>query len=297
VSDSVVLSLFLPIALAIIMAGLGLHLTPSDFRRVAAQPRAVLVALAVQTLLLPPVAFGLAWALRLPAEMAVGLVLLAASPGGVTANIFSHLARGDVALNITLTATNCVLALLTLPLWTGLALGVFLGSGNTVPPPLVKLVEVIVIALVPVAIGMGVRAWRPVLADRLERPVRIASTAVLAILIVIALAGAWQDLVRHLAAVGLACVAFNLISLLSGYFAAKAARLGRPQAIAISFEIAIHNSTLAILISMQVLQNGLFAVAPAVYSVVMYPVAAAFAFWLLRGAGARRGVASAAARD
>jgi BASS family bile acid:Na+ symporter len=281
-TDSILLSLFLPISLAIIMAGLGLHLTPADFRRVAAQPRAVLVALAVQTLLLPPVAFGLAWSLGLPPEMAVGLILLAASPGGVTANIFSHLARGDVALNITLTATNCVLALITLPLWTGLALDLFLDSENRVPPPLAKLVEVVVIALVPVAIGMALRAWKPALADRLERPVRIASTAVLAILIVLAISGAWQELVRHLAAIGLACVAFNLISLFSGYFAGRAARLGQPQATAIAFEIAIHNGTLAILIAMQVLENGQFAVAPAVYSVVMYPVAAAFAFWLLR---------------
>lgn len=281
-SDSLALSLFLPIALAIIMAGLGLHLTLADFRRVASQPRAVLVALTVQTLLLPPVAFGLAWALALPPEMAVGLILLAASPGGVTANIFSHLARGDVALNITLTASNCVLALLTLPLWTGLALDLFLGSENSVPPPLAKLVEVVVIALVPVAIGMAVRAWRPALADRLERPVRIASTLVLVILIVVALVGAWSDLVQHLAAVGLACLAFNLISLFAGYGAAQAARLSPRQATAIAFEIAIHNGTLAILISMQVLKNGQFAVAPAIYSVVMYPVAAAFAFWLLR---------------
>jgi BASS family bile acid:Na+ symporter len=281
-TDSILLSLFLPISLAIIMAGLGLHLTPADFRRVATQPRAVLVALAVQTLLLPPVAFGLAWSLGLPPEMAVGLILLAASPGGVTANIFSHLARGDVALNITLTATNCVLALATLPLWTGLALQLFVGSENAVPPPLAKLVEVVVIALVPVAIGMALRAWKPALADRLERPVRVASTAILAILIVLAIAGAWADLVQHLAAVGVACVAFNLISLFSGYSAGRVARLGQPQAIAIAFEIAIHNGTLAILIAMQVLKNGQYAVAPAVYSVVMYPVAAAFAFWLLR---------------
>jgi BASS family bile acid:Na+ symporter len=285
-TDNLVLSLFLPISLAIIMAGLGLHLTPADFRRVAAQPRAVLVALAVQTLLLPPVAFGLAWSLGLPPEMAVGLILLAASPGGVTANIFSHLARGDVALNITLTATNCVLALVTLPLWTGLALSVFVGSENSVPPPLAKLVEVIVIALVPVALGMAVRRWRPALADRLERPVRLASTAVLAVLIVLAIAGAWQDLVRHFAAIGLACLGFNLISLFSGYFAAQAARLGPRQATAIAFEIAIHNGTLAILLAMQVLKNGQYAIAPAVYSVIMYPVAAAFAFWLLRRARA-----------
>ena len=99
-----IFALFLPLALAVVMAGLGLHLTLADFRRVLAVPRAVAVALAVQVLLLPPVAFGLAKAFGLPGELALGLVLLAASPGGVTANLFSHLARGDVALNISLTA-------------------------------------------------------------------------------------------------------------------------------------------------------------------------------------------------
>jgi BASS family bile acid:Na+ symporter len=283
-SANPVLTVFLPLALAIVMAGLGLHLTLADFRRVLQQPRAVVVALAVQSFLLPPVAFGLAMLFGLPPEMAVGLVLLAASPGGVTANIFSHLARGDVALNITLTATNCVLALIALPLWTGLALQVFMGSGTDVPAPLAKLVEVVLLALIPVALGMALRAWRPALADRAEKPVRIASTLILAILIVLAIAGAIDEILAYAAAVGLACLSFNLISLFSGYFAGHAARLGRPQAIAIAFEIAIHNGTLAILLAMQVLQNDLFAIAPAIYSVVMYPVAAAFAFWLLRRA-------------
>ena len=147
-ADSTLLTLFLPIALAILMAGLGLHLTRADFARVLRQPRAVLVALMVQALALPPVAFALAWSLKLPPELAVGLVLLSASPGGVTANIFSHLARGDVALNVTLTAVNSALALVTLPLWTGLALQFFLDSENAVPPPLRKLIEVAVIVVV-----------------------------------------------------------------------------------------------------------------------------------------------------
>ena len=280
--DSTILTIFLPIALAIVMAGLGLHLTVADFRRVATQPRAVIVALAVQCLLLPPVAFGIALALKLPAELAVGMVLLAASPGGVTANIFSHLARGDVALNVTLTAVNSALALITLPLWTGLGLQYFLGSENVVPPPMAKLVEVAVIALVPVALGMGLRAWKPRFADAAEKPVRLLSTIVLALLIGLAIASQFDTLLEYAAAVGLACLAFNLVSLFSGYMAGILAKLGRPQAIAIGFEISIHNSTLAILLALQVLGNERVAIPPAVYAVLMYPVAAAFAYWLLR---------------
>lgn len=281
-AGNTLLTIFLPIALAIVMAGLGLHLTLDDFRRVARQPRAVVVALAVQCLLLPPVAFGLAALLRLPPEFAVGLVLLSASPGGVTANIFSHLARGDVALNVTLTAVNSVLALVTLPLWTGLALEVFLGSENTVPPPLRKLIEVAVIALVPVALGMALRAWKPRMADAAEKPVRLLSTVVLALLIGLAIASEFDTLLEHVAAIGLACLAFNLVSLGSGYLSGLAMRLGRPQAIAIGFEISIHNSTLAILLALQVLGSDLIAIPPAVYAVLMYPVATVFAFWLLR---------------
>jgi len=281
-ADNTLLTIFLPITLAIVMAGLGLHLTAADFRRITKQPRAVLVALAVQTLLLPPVAIGLAMLLHLPPEFAVGLALLAASPGGITANIFSHLARGDVALNITLTAVNSLVALVTLPLWTGLALDLFLGNDNPVPPPLRKLIEVAAIALIPVALGMALRAWKPKLADAAENTVRRLSTIVLALVIVLAIASEFSTVMKHAVAIGFACLAFNIISLLSGYLAGFLAKLSRPQSIAIGFEISVHNATLPILLALQVLENELIAIPPAVYAVLMYPVAAAFAFWILK---------------
>lgn len=283
-ADNSILMIFLPLALAILMAGLGLNLTLADFARVARQPRAVLVALAVQSLLLPLVAFGLAWMLGLPPELAVGLVLLSASPGGVTANIFSHLARGDVALNVTLTAVNSALALATLPLWTGLALQLFMDSDSAVPPPLRKLLEVAVIVVVPVVLGMMLRAWKPNLADAAERPVRAMSTLLLVALIALAIVSEIDVLRNYAAVVGLACLGFNLISLFSGYFAGLVTRLGRPQAIAIGFEISIHNSTLAIILALQVLGNERIAIPAAVYAVLMYPVAAGFVYWLNRRA-------------
>ncbi|WP_397608921.1 bile acid:sodium symporter family protein, partial [Silanimonas sp.] len=151
-ADNPIFSLFLPIALGIVMIGLGLHLTLADFKRVATAPKAVVVALAVQTVLLPPVAFGLAIGFGLPPELGLGLVLLAASPGGVTANLFSHLARGDVALNITLTAINSVLALVTLPVWVTLGLAWLMASEQAVPPPTRKIIEVGVLVILPVVI-------------------------------------------------------------------------------------------------------------------------------------------------
>lgn len=280
-ADNALLIVFLPLALAVVMAGLGLHLTPADFRRILAMPRAVGLALVIQALLLPPLAFGLAKLAGLPGELALGLVLLAASPGGVTANLFSHLARGDVALNISLTAINSLLALLTLPLWTALALSVFLGDEASVPPPTRKVIEVALLVIVPVTLGMALRAWKPALAHAAEKPVRVLSSLLLAALIALAFISEWDMVVRFLPVVGLACVGFNVLSLLSGYFAARAAKLAEPQAIAISFEIGIHNGTLAIFIAIEVLQRAQAAIAPAVYSLSMYLTGAIFAAWLL----------------
>jgi BASS family bile acid:Na+ symporter len=281
VADNTLLTVFLPLALAVVMAGLGLHLTLADFRRVLSMPRAMALALSVQILVLPPVAFGLAKLFGLPGELALGLVLLAASPGGVTANLFSHLARGDVALNISLTAINSLLALITLPIWTTLALWMFLGSEGSVPPPVSKIVEVALLVVIPVALGMSLRAWSPLMADAAEKPVRILSSVVLGILIALAFISEWETVVEFAPVVGLACVAFNVISLLSGYFSAKAAKLKEPQAIAIAFEIGIHNGTLAIFIALEVLQRSQATIAPAIYSLSMYVTAAIFAAWLL----------------
>lgn len=271
-------NLLLPLALGVIMLGLGLGLTLADFRRVARYPRAVLVGLFLQTAVLPWAAFGLALLFRLPPELAVGLMLLAASPGGATANIYSHLARGDVALNITLTAVNSLLCLVTLPLILDLSLRYFLGEGQYVPPPVRKIVEVATLILLPVAIGMAVRALAPGFAARMEKPIRLLSVLVLVLLIGGAVAQEWPVLARYVGAVGAACLLFNLVSLGAGYAAPLALRLPRRQAVAIAMEIGIHNGTLAIFIALNVLGNPTMSVPAAVYSLLMFFTAAAFAY-------------------
>lgn len=280
--SSLLTTLLLPLALGVIMFGLGLGLSVDDFRRVARYPRAVLTGLVLQTAVLPWVALGLALLFRLPPELAVGLMLLAASPGGATANIYSHLAHGDVALNITLTAINSLLCLVTLPVILNLSLEYFLGAGQYVPPPVRKIVEVAVIIVLPVAIGMAVRRFAPGFATRMEKPVRLLSVLVLVLLIVAAVAQAWSTLLAWFAVVGLACLLFNLASMGIGYVAPLALRLPRKQAIAIGMEIGIHNGTLAIFIALNVLGNAAMSVPAAVYSLLMFFTAAAFAFWLNR---------------
>ncbi len=281
-ADNPIFLIFLPICLGIIMIGLGLHLSVADFRRVAKQPKAVLVALFVQMIILPPSCFLIATLFKLPPELGLGLLLLAASPGGITANLFSHLARGDVALNITLTAINSVLVLFTLPFWIVVGMNFFLATENNIPPPTRKVLEVAVLVIVPVLIGMCVRHFKPAIANSAEKPVRIMSALILAILTLLAIASEWQLLKTYAPIIGLACLSFNLLSLFSGYLSARAVRLAKPQATAIAFEIGVHNSTIAIFIALHVLKMPATAIAPAIYSLIMYVTAAAFAYWLLR---------------
>jgi len=277
--DSALTSVALPAALAIIMFGLGLALTLDDFRRVAKHPRAVLVALLAQVVLLPIVCFGLIKVFDLDPVLAVGMMLLAASPGGTTANLFSHLFRGDVALNISLTAVNSVLAVLTLPLLVNFAINYFEPAGaEDVGLQFAKTLQVFAIVLIPVAIGMFVRRTRPDFSDRAEKPVRIASAVVLVLVIAGALLAERENLSDYLADVGLITTLFCICSLAIGYLIPRLVGVTAKQAIATSFEVGIHNSTLAIAVAVSVLDNDTFAIPAAVYGVAMFPLAAAAGF-------------------
>lgn len=164
--DSGIITIFLPLALAIIMVGLGLELTLKDFARVSQHPKAVLVALFCQLILLVSIAFILCKVLALPPLLAVGLMLLAASPGGSTANLFSYLFKGDLALNITLTAINSVVAAFTLPLIMNFSIIHFMQDSQQISLQFGKILQVFGIIIIPVAIGMLIRHYAPALTDR-----------------------------------------------------------------------------------------------------------------------------------
>ncbi|HIY64989.1 MAG TPA: bile acid:sodium symporter family protein [Candidatus Agrococcus pullicola] len=280
--DLPLVSVGLPIALAIVMFGLGMSLTPADFRRVATMPKAVLIALGLQLIVLPAVAFGLVVAFDLPGILAVGVMLLAASPGGTTANLYSHLFRGDVALNISLTALNSVIAVVTLPIITNFAIWYFDAGEGTVGLQFDKVVTVFAIVLVPVALGMVVRRFRHKLAERADKPVRIFSILVLAIVAIGALISEWSVIQPYLADVGWVVSLFCILSLTIGYFASKAMRLGEAQAVATAMEIGIHNTTIALTIAISVLGSIVMAVPAAVYSIAMYIFATLFGFAISR---------------
>ena len=272
--DSPLTSVALPAALALIMFGLGLSLTVDDFRRIGREPKPVVIALVIQLVLLPALCFGLVIALDLEAILAVGMLLLAASPGGTTANLFSHLFRGDVALNITLTALNSVIAVVTLPLVVNAAVSYFdpPGAGD-IGLQLGKTLQVFAIVLVPVAIGMVVRRSRPAFATQADKPVRIASAVVLAAVIVGALLAERENIGDYLADIGAATVIFCAVSLTLGYLLPRLAGVTERQAIASAFEVGIHNSTLAIAVAVTVMGEETLAVPAAVYGVLMFPLA------------------------
>jgi bile acid:Na+ symporter, BASS family len=284
VEQSFLTAVLLPAALAIIMLGLGLTLTIADFKRVLAVPKAVGVGLACQMLLLPVVCFAIARAFALPPELAVGLMLLSASPGGATANLFSHLAHGDVALNITLTAVNSVLSLLTLPFIVNFALVQFMGEGKIIPLQFDKVLQVFAIVLIPVAIGMAVRNRSLSFAQKLEKPLRIISAVVLLVVVIGAVVKERARIAEYLQLVGAAAFVFNIVSMAIGYFVPLAVKLPRKQAIAIGMEIGVHNGTLAIAIASSplLLNNSMMAIPPAIYSLIMFFTAAAFGYAVSR---------------
>lgn len=275
-----------------IMFGLGLSLTPGDFRRMLAHPKAVVLALVLQAAVLPALCYFLIVAMEVEPVYAVGLMLLAASPGGVSANLFSHLFGGNVALNISLTAINTLLSIVSLPLIANFAIDTFANSGQVVPMQTAKVLEVIGIVLVPVAIGMFVRSRAPGFAARMDTPTKRFSMLVLATLAVIAIAKEWTALTESFASVGLAVILFNVISLGLGYYLPRTMGLDKPNATAIGFEIGIHNATLAIFVAVSVLGDLKLMLPAAIYSVSMYVLATAFGFMVL---GRQRAVAVAQA--
>ena len=283
--SAVIVTRFLFGALALVMFGLGLSLTAADFQRLLKHPKAVMLALGLQVIGLPLACYAIITAFGLPPVFAIGLMLLAASPGGISANLFSHLFGGNVAMNVSLTAVNTLLSIVTLPLIANWAIAHFAQSGQVVPMQTSKLLEVIAIVLIPVLLGMAVARKAPGFSNRMEKPVKIFSAVVLAVVTVLAIAKEWGSLSTTFVQIGPAVLLFNLVSLFAGYYLSRAAGLDKPLSTAICYEIGIHNSTLAIFVALSVLGSYQLALPAAVYSVVMYITAPLFGWLVLKRRG------------
>lgn len=245
--DSLVTTLLLPAALAVIMLSLGLELTTADFRRVLSAPRGVAIGLLNLVLISPALAFGTAELFALGPALAVGLVLLGTAPGGTMANMLTHLARGDTALSITMTAISSLCAIVTVPLALELAARRFdaaalvgdLSMGGIV-------VRVLLITVIPVAAGMAVaRRWPAWTAAALPRVKRVALGTFL-VVVAGAVAAEHERALDHLGEVAAAALALNLAAMTVSFTLSKLVRLGDRQATAIALELGIHNAALAI---------------------------------------------------
>jgi bile acid:Na+ symporter, BASS family len=269
---------YFPLVVVVVMLALGLTLTVDDFRRAAKLRRPLAVALICQSVLLPALCLLIAQALHLQPTLAVGLMLMAATPGGTMANIFSHLAGGDLALNLTLTAINAVLSIVALPAILAVAMTWFLGEGRFLPLQIDKFVGVIGLVLIPVAIGVAIRHRFPDLARRLQRPVRVLAAALLVLASVAAIAGGRTTLWHNIGVLIAAVVSFCAISLTVGYLAPRVMRLGPRQAIAVSLEIGLHNAVVAmgVALSPQLLNSPEMATPAAVYASIAPLIALAF---------------------
>ena len=273
-------TVLIPGAVGVIMFGIGLGLTVTDFARVLRFPRAVVTGLLVQTVVLVAVAYAITRLFALPPSLAIGLMVLAASPGGALANLFSHLARGDVALNVTLTAVNSLLALAWVPLVLDWTLQHFVGEGQPVLLPTQKLMEVAMVIVGPILLGMTVQRLAPVWATRFERRLRFLSVALLITVIAVTIHSAGRTLLDHFAAVGLACLAFNVVSIAIGYVVPRAVGLSARQAVSIAFERGVHTAAIAIYIAAAVLKDPIAGIPPALYGLIQIMTASLLVLWL-----------------
>jgi bile acid:Na+ symporter, BASS family len=273
--------IMLPLSLAVIMLGMGLSLVPYDFKRVLLYPRAASVGILNQIIVLPLTGFFLLWLFGLKSpELAVGIMILAACPGGPTSNLISHISRGDTALSITLTAVSSLIAVITIPLIINLSLAYFMQQGKYIPLPVFDTIfKLTLITLLPVSAGMMIRARVPEFAGKMNKPVKIISGILLFLIIFAAIMTNKDIFVSSFASVGPVALALNVVMLLAGFLSARLLRLNTPQNITISVESGIQNGTLGITIASTLLHNDVMAISPAIYSLIMFMTAGFIIAW------------------
>ena len=278
--SSVLTELFLPFSLAVIMFGMGLSLRLEDFKRILIYPKAVGIGLLNQLILLPVVAFGIAKAFQLPPELAVGLMILAVCPGGATSNLITHLAKGDAALSITLTAFSSVITVVSIPFLINFSIGYFIPGGEAQQLEVVGTVlSVLFITLIPVALGMITLAKAPALAQKWDKPFRKISTVFFVIIVLAAILKERENLVQYFIEAGPAALALNLSTLAISFAMAKWARLPFRQGLTIAIESGIQNGTLGITIAATLLVNSVMSIPSAIYSLLMFGTAALVILW------------------
>lgn len=280
--SSVFTTIIFPFVLGFIMLGMGLSLTVNDFKRVALYPKAMAVGLAGQLVVVPLIGFLIASVFSFPSqEMAVGLMIVAVCVGGSNSTLLNFLLRGDVPLSISLTAVTNGITVFTIPFLVNFALRHFMGSNQAVQLDTVTaILQLIIITIVPTAIGMAINARFPRWSSKAERPVKIISAIFLAVAIIGAAASSWQILIKAFVDVGIAAAVLNIALMILGYMTGWLARLPQNQRICLGIEFGIQNGILAVAIASSplMLNNPTMTIPPVIYSLLMLIIGVVFGF-------------------
>ena len=274
----ILIKVVLPLSLFIIMLGMGLSLTLSDFKRVLQYPKAVCIGISCQMLLLPAVALLVIKIFNPSLELSMGLMILAFCPGGTTSNLISYLAKADLALSVTLTVIVSVLSPFTIPFFTKIAFEFLTGTGKVIELPFLKtFITLAAITFIPVAIGMLVNKKAPTFAAKCSSPIKVLSILFLMIIIAGIMKQNWTDLPQFFREIGPSALLLNCLTMILGFSIAKMFKLSHKQSQAIGIEVGIQNGTTALLVTGTILNNPEMSIAPSIYSILMFATGAIFA--------------------
>ena len=270
----------LAISLIIIMFGMGLALQLKDFIRIFNKPKAILIGLSCQLLILPIIGFILIRFFTLSSEIAIGVIIISACPGGPTSNLITHLANGDTALSVSLTAISSLITLVSIPFIINLGLQEVLGEGTTIQLNIAQtILQVFIIVILPVGLGMLLKYKKSNFALRMEKPVKKASGIFFVVVLIAILIKERSLLIRHIQEAGLVTLTLNIITMSIGYFLGNIFNLPLKQRISVAIEGGIQNGTLGISIATILLHNTAYAISPAIYGTLMFFTAGIFIYW------------------
>lgn len=278
--SNLISTVFLPLALAIIMFGLGLSLSIADFKRIVNHPKAMVIGSITQLVILPLLGFGIA-SLMLSGnpELAVGLIILAMCPGGPTSNLLTHLGNGDTALCISLTAISSIVKIFTIPFMVNIAIQQYMDTDTMIQLDVISsILKIVTITIIPAGIGMFVKSISPAFAEKSQKPVKIMSAVFLVLIIAAAILKEKEHVAEFFSIAGPAALVLNISGMIIGYFIPKIFNLPSNQQVTISIETSIQNGTLAIAIASSplMLNNSTMAIPAAVYSIIMFITAGIF---------------------
>ena len=271
----------LPLALAFIMFTLGLGLSVKDFSNVFKKPKNFLIGLISQLIFLPIVGLILVIIWPLPIEIAIGVMLIAAAPGGVTSNILTYFARGDVALSVSLTAVMSLLSAVSVPIVLAISIGLI---GDTSLPESISLtgiaLSMFLIVTLPVLLGMGVRSFLNSLTLKIEKSARFISTLLFVLVLLGAILAERENVISYFAQTGLVVLALNILMMLIAFYWSGFFGTGISQKKAIAIECGLQNGTLAIFVGTTVFGGGLYIIPAATYSLIMYLTSLLFIYFI-----------------